>query len=141
MTTFVIIRYQTISTGSISVNTLSSTSADCVHNVSSVFLIKVPSYKYKVLIASESISLFLSLSLSLSLIHTHTHTHTHTYIYIYIYEVHTISLPTFFVWAFKIVVDSWKYSMLLLYILWDDWPIFMISGLMNSYSNNWNTPN
>ena len=30
--------------------------------------------------------------------------------------------------AFKIVVDFWKFSMLLLYILWDDWPIFMISG-------------
>ena len=36
--------------------------------------------------------------------------------------------PDFFVLAFKIVVDSWKFSMLLLYILWDDWPIFMISG-------------
>ena len=36
--------------------------------------------------------------------------------------------PTFFVQAFRIVVDSWKFSMLLLYILWDDWPIFMISG-------------
>ena len=35
--------------------------------------------------------------------------------------------PDFFVWAFKIVVDSWKFCMLLLYILWDDWPIFMIS--------------
>ena len=34
----------------------------------------------------------------------------------------------FFVQAFKIVIDSWKFSMLLLYILWDDWPIFMISG-------------
>ena len=32
------------------------------------------------------------------------------------------------VWAFKIVVDSWKFSMLLLYILWDDRPIFMISA-------------
>ena len=30
--------------------------------------------------------------------------------------------------AFKIVVDSWKFYMLLLYIEWDDWPIFMISG-------------
>ena len=54
------------------------------------------------------------------------------YIYIYIYthtyEVHTISFQTFFLWASKIVVDSWKFSMLLLYILWDDWPIFMISG-------------
>ena len=30
----------------------------------------------------------------------------------------------FFVQAFKIVVDSWKFSKLLLYILWDDWPIF-----------------
>ena len=35
--------------------------------------------------------------------------------------------PDFFGQAFKIVVDSWKFSMLLLYILWDDWPIFMIS--------------
>ena len=39
-----------------------------------------------------------------------------------------INFQTFFVWAFKIVVDSWKFTMLLLYILWDDWPIFMISG-------------
>ena len=39
-----------------------------------------------------------------------------------------ISFQTFFVWAFKIVKDSWKFSMLLLYILWDDWPIFMISA-------------
>ena len=36
--------------------------------------------------------------------------------------------PDFFVRAFKIVVDSGKFSILLLYILWDDWPIFMISG-------------
>ena len=42
--------------------------------------------------------------------------------------VHSISFQTFFVQAFKIVVDSWKFTMLLLYILWDDWPIFMISG-------------
>ena len=34
----------------------------------------------------------------------------------------------FFVQAFKIVLDTWKFSMLLLYILWDDWPIFMISA-------------
>ena len=33
-----------------------------------------------------------------------------------------------FVQAFKIGVDSWKFSMLLLYILWDDCLIFMISG-------------
>ena len=37
-------------------------------------------------------------------------------------------IPDFFVHAFKIVVDSWKFTMLLLYILWDDRPIFMISG-------------
>ena len=36
-------------------------------------------------------------------------------------------IPDIFVQAFKIVVDSWKFPMLLLYILWDDWPIFMIS--------------
>ena len=46
-----------------------------------------------------------------------------------IYEVYTICFQTFLVWAFKIVVDTWEVSMLLLYILWDDWPIFMISGL------------
>ena len=42
--------------------------------------------------------------------------------------MHTISFQTFFVWAFKIVVDSWKFTMLSLYLLWDDWPVFMISG-------------
>ena len=36
--------------------------------------------------------------------------------------------PDIFGQAFKIVIDSWKFTMLLLYILWDDWPIFMISG-------------
>ena len=37
--------------------------------------------------------------------------------------------PGFFVQAFKIVVDSWKFTMLLLYNLWDDdWPVFMFSG-------------
>ena len=41
--------------------------------------------------------------------------------------MHTIIFQTFFVWAFKIVIDSWKFTMLLPYILWDDWPIFMIS--------------
>ena len=45
------------------------------------------------------------------------------------YEVHTIRFQIFFVWAFKIDVDSWKFTLLLLYILEDDWPIFMISGL------------
>ena len=33
--------------------------------------------------------------------------------------------PYFFVQTFKI--DSWKFIMLLLHILWDDWSIFMIS--------------
>ena len=43
-----------------------------------------------------------------------------------LYEVHTIGFKTFFVRAFRFVVDSWKSSMLLLYILLDDWPMFMI---------------
>ena len=47
--------------------------------------------------------------------------------------------PVFFVQAFKIVVDSWKFSILLLYILWDDWPILWFKVQMNSYSSNWNT--
>ena len=37
-------------------------------------------------------------------------------------------LPDFFVLAFKFVVVSWKWTMLLQYILWDDWLIFMISA-------------
>ena len=41
----------------------------------------------------------------------------------------SVSFHTFFVHAFKIVIDTWKFCMLLLYILWDDWLIFMISGL------------
>ena len=45
------------------------------------------------------------------------------------YEVHTISFQNIFVRTFKIVIDSWKSTMLLLYIIWDDWPIVMIFGL------------
>ena len=37
--------------------------------------------------------------------------------------------PDIFVQASKIIEVSWKFSMLLLYIFWVDWPIFMISGL------------
>ena len=37
-------------------------------------------------------------------------------------------LPEIFVQAFNIVVDSWKFSILLIYMLWDDWPFFKISG-------------
>ena len=36
--------------------------------------------------------------------------------------------PDFFVQLFKIGGDTWKFSILLLYMLWDDWPIFMISA-------------
>ena len=45
---------------------------------------------------------------------------------------HVISFnkfPAFFVQAFRIVVVSWKFTMLLIYILWDDKQIFMISAL------------
>ena len=40
----------------------------------------------------------------------------------------SISFQTFFLEEFKIIVDSSKFSMLLLYILWDDWTVFMISA-------------
>ena len=50
---------------------------------------------------------------------THTHIHTHTRI---------CKLPEFFVQACNIVVDSWKFGVLLLYILWYDWLISMISA-------------
>ena len=43
------------------------------------------------------------------------------------YGVYSISFQTFFVQEFKIVVDTWKFTILLRYILWDDWPILMIS--------------
>ena len=39
------------------------------------------------------------------------------------YVVSLISFQTF-----TILIDSWKFSMILLYILWDDWPIFRISA-------------
>ena len=49
------------------------------------------------------------------------------YMCIYVFAFN--KFPDFFGQAFKIVVDSWKFSMLLLYIFWDDWPIFIISAL------------
>ena len=58
----------------------------------------------------------------------HWFLHLSNRLYLSINVVHSISFQTFFVQAFKIVIDSWKFSMLLRYILWDDWPIFMISG-------------
>ena len=56
------------------------------------------------------------------------------------YEAYTISFQAFFIWAFKIAVDSWKFTKLLLYNLWDDWPILLFQIQMNSYSSNRNTP-
>ena len=41
--------------------------------------------------------------------------------------VYSISFPKFFVSAFKICVDTWKFSRLLLHMLCDDWLIFIIS--------------
>ena len=38
------------------------------------------------------------------------------------------NFPDFFLQVYKTAVDSWKFSMLLLCSLWDDWPIFIISG-------------
>ena len=62
------------------------------------------------------------ISIYIYILHRLTHTHTHIYIYIYISVVHSIRFQTFF------YTGIWKFSMLLLYILWDDWPIFNISG-------------
>ena len=45
----------------------------------------------------------------------------YTYAYTYIRGTFN-KFPDFFVQAFNIVVDPWNFSMLLLYILWDDWP-------------------
>ena len=46
-----------------------------------------------------------------------------------VYKSHTKIFQTFVVGAIKVIVDSWKLSILFRYILWDDRPIFMISGL------------
>ena len=48
--------------------------------------------------------------------------------------------PDFFVWAFKIVVDSWKFSMFCYtsYKMTDQLLWFQVQ--MNSYSSKWNTP-
>ena len=47
--------------------------------------------------------------------------------------------PDIFVWAFKIVEVSWKFSMLLQYILWDgQFLVFQVQ--MNTYCRNSNTP-
>ena len=61
--------------------------------------------------------------LSDGLIYIYIYICIYIYIYIYIYKI-----PDFFVQASKIVVDSWTFGMLLLYILWVDWTIYMISG-------------
>ena len=41
----------------------------------------------------------------------------------------------FFGQALKILVEFWKFSILLLYILRDDWPTVMISGLQQELEN------
>ena len=43
------------------------------------------------------------------------------------YVFNSIRFQTFFVQVFKIGLDSWKFPMVLLYVLWDDWLIFLIS--------------
>ena len=55
---------------------------------------------------------------------------TYMYIHMYTFEISGVfnKFPEFFVQAFWIVGDSWKFTILLRYILWDDWPIFMISA-------------
>ena len=51
-------------------------------------------------------------------------------LYTYILDISVTfnKFPHFFVQAFRIDVDSLNFSMLLLYMQWDDWPIFMTSG-------------
>ena len=61
-------------------------------------------------------------------IYIYIYTHIHFCIYIYIFICTVYLFQTFLVQACKIVVDSWKFSILLPYIHWDDRPIFMISA-------------
>ena len=55
----------------------------------------------------------------------------------FVYTLSFNTFPDFFVQAFKIVVDSWKFTMLLLSILWDDWAIFMISASNEQLQQQW----
>ena len=56
------------------------------------------------------------------------------------YDVISIGFQTFFVRAFKIVVDSWKFTMFCYtsYEMTDQFLWFQVQ--MNNYSSNWNTP-
>ena len=65
------------------------------------------------------------------------HRRNYRYIRFRMYVVYTISFQTFFVQAFNIVVDSWKFIILLLYITGDDWPIIMISGSNEQREQEW----
>ena len=47
----------------------------------------------------------------------------HLFFFKFKYDMHTVSFQTFFIWAFKTVVDTWNFS-----ISWDDWLIFIISA-------------
>ena len=48
--------------------------------------------------------------------------------------------PDVFLQAFEIVVDSWKFSILLLYIYEMTDQYFWFQVQMNNSSSNWNTP-
>ena len=94
-----------------------TTRVQILDNIFYIFLLCARNY----IIGMNPIILRLnSVSVSVST-YTHTHTHTNT-------RGRFNKFPDIFVQAFKIGVDSWKCSMLFLYILWDDWPILMISG-------------
>ena len=88
------------------------------------------------------ICIYIYISIHIYIIYIYIYSYIYIYmhhiiyfIYIYMHALHHIYIhgvfnkfPDFFVQAFKTVVDSWKFSMFLLYILWDDSLIFMISG-------------
>ena len=50
------------------------------------------------------------------------------YMCVYTWCIQYVSRFFFFVQVFRIIVYSWKFIMLYLYILWDDWPIFIVSS-------------
>ena len=94
----------------------------CVYN-------NVCIYLYMFLYLSQYVYIYVYLCIYVCM-HIYVCIYVCLYLYVrmHMYVVPSIRSQTFFKQAFKIVVDSWKFSMLLLYILWDDWPIFMISA-------------
>ena len=100
----------------------------CIFIFSSICVFLIITYAIDLIHLYNFIYSFLQLVLFLNVfIHLFVYFKLFIYVndFLYIWGAFN-KFPDFFVQAFKIVEDSWKFTILLLYILWYDWPIFMI---------------